>query len=125
MIAWDTIETKGTDNGVVHPAHPPVIETAVLADRTKPYQAGTVVKYSTTGGTVEPAGDSDTPVAVLTENADGKNAAVLALWHGTVVRGRLIDASATTPVTASDTLAGNLRAAGIYPIQLFTSAKKG
>jgi hypothetical protein len=125
MIAWDTAETKGNDNGVVHPAHPPVIETAVLADKTKKYKAGTVVKYSTTGGTVEPAGDSDTPAAVLTENSDGKNAEVLALWHGMVARGRLIDASATTPAVASDTLTGKLRAVGIYPIQLFINAKKG
>jgi hypothetical protein len=34
-----------------------------------------------------------------------------------VVRSRLIDASASTPVTASDALVGKLGAAGIYPVQ--------
>lgn len=122
MIAWNEQVVKDP-SGVVHPAHPPVIDTVVLADKTKKYKEGTVLKMSAGGETVEAAASTDDAVAVLTQDSDGKNAEALALLHGTVVAGRLIDASAGTNTKAAKAYYAKLRAAGIYPLQLFDSAK--
>ena len=111
MIAYQDVPVRNHSE-VIHPGHPPVIDTALLADNTA-------------GDGLEPAAPSDQPIAVLAKDSDGINAEVLVCWHGTVVFGRLIDASGTEPEAASRTLAGKLRMAGIYPIQLFTYSKKG
>lgn len=124
MIAYQDVPVRNHSE-VIHPGHPPVIDTALLADNTAKLTAGTILKYNTAGDGLEPAAPSDQPIAVLAKDSDGINAEVLVCWHGTVVFGRLIDASGTEPEAASRTLAGKLRMAGIYPIQLFTYSKKG
>jgi len=125
MVSYEKIDLKNTSE-VIHPGHPAVIDTALLADKTKEFKAGTILKLNAAGEALIPAAPADTPVAVLAQNSDGKNAEVLVCWHGTVVFGRLLDASgAGEPVAATLAFANKLRAAGIYPLQLFTNAKKG
>ena len=51
------------DRGVLHAGHPPIVDYATLATSSKNLKAGTVLK-SASGG-LAPAGDSDTPCAVL------------------------------------------------------------
>ena len=123
MVGYkDMPAKKGSE--VVHPGHPPVIDTGLLADKTRKLKAGTVLKADD-NGKLAAAADDDDPVAVLTEDSDGVNAEVLVLWHGIAVQGRLLDSSGASPAPASAAMAFNLRAAGIYPVQLFTSAKQG
>ena len=124
MVVYDKVEFKNTSE-VIHPGHPAVIDTALLADKTKEFKAGTILKLNAAGEALIPAAPADNPVAVLAQDSDGKNAEVLVCWHGTVVFGRLVDSSGAEPAAASKALAGKLRMVGIYPIQLFTSAKKG
>ena len=123
-VSYQKIEVKNTSE-VIHPGHPAVIDTALLADKTKEFKAGTVMKMNAAGEALVPAAPADNPVAVLAQDSDGKNAEVLVCWHGTVVFGRLIDASGAEPKEAALALANKLRAVGIYPLQLFTNAKKG
>jgi hypothetical protein len=123
MVAYENIPVKNHSE-IVHPGHPAIVDTALLADKTKKFKAGTILKFNTTGA-LEAAAPADTPVAVLTEDSDGTNAEVLVLWHGMVVFGRLLNSSGAQPVAASAEMVFNLRSAGIYPVQLFTSAKKG
>jgi hypothetical protein len=108
---------------VVHPGHPAVIDTGLLADKAKKYKAGTILKADA-DGKLAAAAAADDPAAVLTADSDGANAEVLVLWHGMVVQGRLLNSSGAEPVAATAAVAAKLRAAGIYPVQLFTSAKK-
>jgi hypothetical protein len=122
-ISYTDVPVKKTA-AVVHPGHPPIIDTGLLADNEAKFKAGTVLKMDANGKLLA-AAPADTPVAVLTKDSDGKNAEVLVLWHGAVVFGRLLDASGANPVAATEALANKLRAAGIYPLQLFSSAKKG
>jgi len=124
IVAYEKIDVKNK-NEVIHPGHPAVIDTALLADKTKEFKAGTIMKLNAAGEALVPAAPADTPAAVLAEDSDGKNAEVLVCWHGTVVFGRLIDASGAEPVAATKAFANKLRATGIYPLQLFTNAKKG
>ena len=125
MIAYQDVPVKNKSE-VVHPGHPPLIDTGLLADKTKVLKAGTVLKFNAAGDALEPASGADNPAAVLAEDSDGRNAEALVLWHGAVVLGRLLDSSAADPpAAASAAMAAKLRAAGIYPLQLFTYAKKG
>ena len=124
MVTYAEVPLKNKRE-VVHPGHPAVIDTALLADKTKKFKAGTVLKLNAAGEALVPAASADTPVAVLTQDSDGENAEVLVCWHGTVVFGRLIDASGAEPAAASLAMANKLRDVGIYPLQLFTYAKKG
>jgi len=124
MVVYDKVELKNTSE-VIHPGHPAVIDTALLADKTKEFKAGTILKLNAAGEALIPAAPADNPVAVLAQDSDGKNAEVLVCWHGTVVFGRLLDASGAEPIAATLAFANKLRAVGIYPLQLFTNAKKG
>jgi len=124
MVAYENVPVKNKSE-VIHPGHPAVVDTALLADKTKTLKAGTILKFNTAGDALEPAGPSDTPVAVLESDSDGKNAEVPVCWHGAVVFGRLLNSSGANPAAATEAMAAKLRPAGIYPLQLFTSAKKG
>ena len=124
MISYENVPVKNK-NEVVHPGHEPLIDTGLLADKTAKLKAGTILKWKADSTGLVAAAPADTPVAVLTEDSDGKKAEVLVLWHGTVVFGRLLNSSGDAPVAATAALANKLRATGIYPLQLFTNAKKG
>jgi len=110
------------DRGVVHPMHPAIAD-AVLIASGKNLKAGTILKSGSFGAL--PAEEEDGPVYVLLEDVDTTGGAKPArcVMHGTVVRARLIDASVTPAVTASDALVGELPAAGIYPVQAFDYTK--
>jgi len=108
---------------VVHPGHPAIIDTGLLADKTKKYKAGTILKADASDK-LAAAGISDDPVAVLAEDSDGENAEVLALWHGMVVQGRLLNSSGTDPVAATAAMAAKLRNAGIWPVQPWAKVDK-
>lgn len=108
---------------VVHPGHPAIIDTGLLADKTKKYKAGTILKADNNGKLLA-AGANDDPVAVLTKDSDGLNAEVLVLWHGMVVQGRLLNSSGSEPVEAGGVMAFNLRTAGIYPVQPWAKIDK-
>ena len=123
MVAYENVPVKNKSE-VIHPGHPAIVDTALLAGGTKVLKAGTILKLNS-GGKLEPAGPSDTPIAVLESDSDGKNAEVLVCWHGAVVFGRLLNSSGANPTAATQAMAAKLRTAGIYPLQLFTSAKKG
>jgi hypothetical protein len=120
MVNYEDVPVK-KNYEVVHPGHPAIIDTAMLADKTKKLAAGTSRKLGGAPGTVQPADPGDTPAAVLVEDSDGKNAEALAIWHGMVVQGRIRDSGGAATAEASE----KLRMMGIYPTQLFTSAKKG
>jgi len=124
IVAYENVPVKNKSE-VIHPGHPAIVDTALLADKTKTLKAGTILKFNTAGDALEPAGPGDTPVAVLETDSDGKNAEVLVCWHGAVVFGRLLNSSGANPTAATQAMAAKLRTAGIYPLQLFTSAKKG
>lgn len=127
MIVWDKpdVARKGNDRGVDHPAHEGYSDTFVLADKTKKYKAGTIMKYvGTTDFTITPAAVEDSLCCVLLEDSDGKNAEVRAKKHGTVVAGRLIDASGSSEAKASVEMMMKLEASGIYPIQAFDKSVK-
>ena len=115
MVNWKDKPAKN-GSGVVHPGHPAIIDTGLLADKTRKYKAGTILKADSSGK-LAAAGAGDDPIAVLTEDSDGENAEVLVMWHGMVVQGRLLDSSGSQPIAASEALAFNLRQAGIYPVQ--------
>jgi len=124
-VSYEKVDLKNTRE-VIHPGHPAVVDTALLADKTKEFKAGTILKLNAAGEALVPAAPADNPVAVLTQDSDGKNAEVLVCWHGTVVFSRLLDASGGgEPVAATLAFANKLRAAGIYPLQLFANARKG
>jgi hypothetical protein len=122
MVNWKDVPGK-KNAGVVHPGHPAIIDTGLLADKTKKYKAGTILKADA-GGKLAAAAAADDPIAVLTADSDGENAEVLALWHGMVVQGRLLDSSGASPVEAGEVMAFNLRAAGIHPIQPWAKIDK-
>ena len=124
IVAYENVPVKNKSE-VIHPGHPAIVDTALLADEAAKLKAGTVLKFNTAGDKLQPAGPSDTPVAVLAEDSDGRNAEVLVCWHGAVVFGRLLNSSGANPAAATEAMAAKLRTAGIYPLQLFTSAKKG
>jgi hypothetical protein len=124
MVVYEDVPVKNHVE-VVHPGHPAIVDTALLKDEKAKLKAGTILKMDAANGRLEPAAPADTPIAVLTEDSDGKNAEVLVLWHGMVIFGRLLDSSGAQAAAASTEMAFNLREAGIYPVQLFTSAKKG
>jgi hypothetical protein len=123
MVVYSDVPVKNSAS-VVHPAHPPLEDTGVLADGAKQYKAGTILKMDANGKLLA-AAPADDPIAVLTKDSDGKNAEVLVLWHGAVVSGRLLNSSGANPVAASDAMIPKLRTAGIYPIQSFDYSKKG
>jgi len=129
-INYESVPVKNHSE-VVHPGHPGIIDTALLADKTAKLKAGTIklkagtILKADAGGKLEAAAPDDTPIAVLAADSDGKNAEALVLWHGMVVAGRLLDSSGAQPVAAAAAMTVKLRGAGIYPTQLFTSAKKG
>ena len=108
---------------VVHPGHPAIIDTGLLADKTKKYKAGTILKTDADGKLVA-AAPADTPAAVLTADSDGENAEVLVLWHGMVILGRLLNSSGTDPVAPTAAMAAKLRPAGIHPIQPWAAIDK-
>ena len=107
------------DRGVLHSGHPPIVDFVTLAATAKNLKAGTVLK-SGSGG-FEPAGDSDTPSAVLLADVGAHSGeattGVPVARHGIVVRSRLLDFSSSAEAVASDTLAAKLPAAGIYLTQ--------
>lgn len=107
------------DRGVLHAGHPPIVDYATLAATSKNLKAGTVLK-SGFGG-YSPAGDSNTPAAVLLADvpahASEATTGVPVVVHGLVVRSRLLDFSSSEEAAASDTLAEKLPAAGIYLVQ--------
>ena len=107
------------DRGVLHPGHPPIVDYATLATSSKNLKAGTVLK-SASGG-LAPAGDSDTPCAVLLADVPAHTAeattGVPVAVHGLVVKSRLFDYSSSSEAAASDTLTAKLPAAGIYLVQ--------
>ena len=123
-VVYSNVETK-KNNAVVHPGHPGIIDTALLKTPTAKLKAGTILKLDAATGALEPAALADTPIAVLTEDSDGKNAEVLVLWHGMVVAGRLLNSSGANPEAATAPMVAKLRGAGIYPVQSWTSSKKG
>lgn len=113
------------DRGVLHPGHPPIVDFVTLATSSKTLKAGTVLK-SGEGG-FAPAGDSDTPSAVLLEDVAAHASETVqaqAVVHGMVVKSRLLDFSDETEVAASDTLASKLPASGIYLTQAVWSESK-
>ncbi len=122
MVNWQGVPVKQNAE-VVHPGHPAIIDTGLLADKTKKYKAGTILKADE-DGKLAAAAPANTPVAVLTKDSDGVNAEVLVLWHGMVVSGRLLDSSGTDPVTPTAAMAAKLRPAGIYPIQSWATVNK-
>lgn len=106
------------DRGVLHTGHPPIVDFATLATSSKNLKAGTVLKNGEGG--LAPAGDSDTPCAVLLEDVDAhasETVQATVVVHGLVVRSRLLDFSSSTEAAASDTLAAKLPACGIYLTQ--------
>lgn len=106
------------DRGVLHAGHPPIVDFVTLATSSKDLKSGTVLKAGVSG--FAPAGDSDTPTAVLLEDVDAHTTETVqasAVVHGLVVRSRLLDFSASTEAAASATLAAKLPAAGIYLTQ--------
>lgn len=107
------------DRGVLHAGHPPIVDYATLAATSKNLKAGTVLK-SASGG-LTPAGDSNTPCAVLLADvpahASEATTGVPVVVHGLVVRSRLLDFSSSEEAAASDTLAEKLPATGIYLVQ--------
>jgi len=122
MVNYEGAPVKA-DAGVVHPGHPAIIDTGLLADKAKKYKAGTILKADSSGK-LAAAGASDDPAAVLTVDSDGVNAEVTVLRHGMVVQGRLLNSSGASPAAASEELVYNLRAAGIYPIQPWANIDK-
>ncbi len=102
------------DRGVLDPSHPPVVEVGTLGTSKKNLKAGTVLKVTTKK--YEPAGDSDTPVAVLLEDVPSHTDDVTAfvLRHGVAVRSRLLNYATGSETAASDTLADKLPSVGIY-----------
>ncbi|MDR0300845.1 MAG: hypothetical protein LBI04_00845 [Treponema sp.] len=107
---------------VVHPGHPAIIDTGLLADKTKKYKAGTILKADA-DGKLSAAAAADTPVAVLTQDSDGENAEVMVMWHGMAVQGRLLDSSGASPVAPTAAMAAKLRPA-IFPIQPWAKIDK-
>lgn len=107
------------DRGVLHAGHPPIVDYATLATSSKNLKAGTVLK-SASGG-LAPAGDSDTPCAVLLADvpahASEATTGVPVVVHGLVVKSRLLDFSSSAEAVASETLSAKLPAAGIYLVQ--------
>ncbi|MCL2808637.1 MAG: hypothetical protein FWD24_01085 [Treponema sp.] len=124
MVSYENVPVKNKSE-VIHPGHQPVIDTGLLADKTAKLKAGTILKWNIDSTALIAAAPADTPVAVLAEDSDGTNAEVLVCWHGTVIFGRLLNSSGAEPVAATKAMANKLCATGIYPLQLFTSAKKG
>jgi hypothetical protein len=123
-VQYEDVPVK-KNSEVVHPGHPAIIDTGLLADKGKTLKAGTILKTNAAGDALEAAGMADTPNAVLVEDSDGKNAEALVLCHGTVVLGRLGVVDGAKTETPNAAMIGKLKTAGIYPLQLFTSAKKG
>jgi hypothetical protein len=119
-------ETVG-DRGVIHPGHPPVIDSALIA-AGKTYRAGTLLKSApggaaasaaeVTGGSPEPAEQAD---LILVEDIDTTAGARPArcLRHGMVVRARLLDGTGSIPAAASEAMTALLPNRGIYPVQGF------
>ena len=110
------------ERGVLDAAHPPIIDQVTLAVNSKDLKAGTVLKSGTNG--YEPAGDSDTPVAVLMEDVAAhasETAYAAILVHGVVVSSRLLDFSGESETSASETLKAKLPTAGIYLTQVVWS----
>ena len=107
------------DRGVLHAGHPPIVDYATLAATSKNLKAGTVLKSG--AGGYSPAGDSNTPAAVLLVDVPAHSSeattGVPVVVHGLVVRSRLLDFSSSDEAAASDTLAAKLPAAGIYLVQ--------
>jgi hypothetical protein len=122
MVNYKNVPVKKNAE-VVHPGHPAIIDTGLLADKTKKYKAGTILKADSSDK-LTAAGASDDPVAVLTEDSDGENAEVLVMWHGVAVQGRLLDSSGTTPAAPSAAMAAKLRKAGIWPVQPWAKINK-
>lgn len=105
------------DRGVIHPGHPPIVESFLIAQGAK-LHAGTLMKKSGSTGAVPTADQAD---FVLVQDVDTTDEAKVArcLCHGMVVKDRLIDASGANPVKASDTMIALLSARGIYVFQAF------
>ena len=107
------------DRGVLHAGHPPIVDYVTLAASSKNLKAGTILK-SASGG-LAPAGDSDTPCAVLLADVSAHSSeatnGVPVVVHGLVVKSRLLDYSSSTEAAASATLSAKLPAAGIYLVQ--------
>ena len=121
MVNYENVPVK-ENTEVVHPGHPAIIDTGLLADKTKKYKAGTILKADA-DGKLTAAAASDTPIAVLTKDSDGVNAEVLVLWHGMVIQGRLLDSSGASPAAPSAAMAAKLRPA-IFPIQPWATIDK-
>jgi len=121
MVAWEDVPVKQNAE-VVHPGHPAIIDTGLLLDKTKKYQAGTILRVDA-DGKLAAAAPNDTPVAVLTKDSDGVNAEVLVLWHGMVVQGRLLDSSGNNSIAPTAAMAAKLRPA-IFPVQPWAAVNK-
>lgn len=107
------------DRGVLHAGHPPIVDYATLAASGKDLKAGTVLKAASGG--LAPAGNSDTPCAVLLEDVPAHSSeavtGVPVVVHGLVVKSRLLNFSDTEEEAAEDTLTAKLPACGIYLTQ--------
>jgi len=121
MVNWENVPFDKNAE-VVHPGHPAIIDTGLLADETKKYKAGTILKANN-DGKLTAADPDDTPVGVLTKDSDGVNAEVLVLCHGMVVQGRLLDSSRTEPGAPTPAMTAKLRPA-IFPIQSWAKINK-
>ncbi len=114
------------DRGVLHSGHPPIVDFVTMAASAKNLKAGTILKKGESG--YAPAGDSDTPAAVLLEDVDAHASAAVdkvpVVVHGLVVKSRLLDYSDAEEAAASDELCDQLPGVGIYLAQAGWSETK-
>lgn len=115
---YGTIDGAVGDRGVLTTQHPDVCMPVQLKTATQVLKAGTVLKASATAGTYEPAAEADTPACVLVEDSDGTTGLQNAVFHGVVVKSRLLNASGESAVAATDILTAKLPAIGIYVTQI-------
>ncbi len=99
------------DRGVLHAGHPPIVDYATLAASGKDLKAGTVLKAASGG--LAPAGNSDTPCAVLLADVPAHSSeavtGVPVVVHGLVVKSRLLNFSDTEGEGVEGTLTADLR----------------
>ena len=115
--------TSNSDRGVIHPGHPPIIESHVIKSGQGKLRAGCVLSAGTGDGAVL-AVDADQPTLVLIQDVDTNDSTqdkIIArcMMHGPCVRARLLSTAGDTPTVASDTLVSKLPLRGIYPVQSF------
>ncbi|MDR0878942.1 MAG: hypothetical protein LBN21_12910 [Treponema sp.] len=116
------------DRGVVHPGHPPIVGSPLIA-AGHTYQAGTLLKAAAdgyvaardavTGEGAAPADQADCVLIQDTDTTDGAKPG-LCLHHGMVVLARLLNSFGSgDPVPAGDAMIATLVNRGIYAVQDF------